>query len=90
MIKRLIIPALALTVLTACGDTEPVDPCEVNPTHTNILGQCVEADGEPCDSDPCDAESDWDWKTPGKPQNGFGTKPTGKPKVPTTRNTRRK
>jgi hypothetical protein len=89
VIKRLIIPALALTVLTACGDTEPVDPCEVNPTHVNILGQCVEADGEPCDSDPCDAESDWEWNNPSQRPARPGEK-TQKPKVPTTKNTRRK
>ena len=46
----------ALLVLTGCGDTQPVDPCQVNPTRTNALGQCVEADGEPCDSDPCDSD----------------------------------
>ena len=85
MIRKLMVPTLALAVLTACADTEPVDPCVANPTSINILGQCVEADGEPCDSDPCDAESDWDWKTPGKSQDGFGKKPTGKPKTTGTK-----
>ncbi len=86
MIRRLAIPTLALAVLTACADTEPVDPCVAHPTSTNILGQCVEADGEPCDSDPCDAVSDWDWKTPGPaPSQGIGKKPTSKPKTTGTK-----
>lgn len=59
MIKKSAPALILLAVLTACaGQDEPVDPCAVNPTYTNILGQCVEADGEPCDQDPCDADDD--------------------------------
>lgn len=41
--------------LSACA-TKPVDPCQVQPTHTDAQGQCVEYDGELCDGDPCDAD----------------------------------
>ena len=38
-------------VLTGCnGGT----PSQINPTYGGPQGQCVEADGEPCDDDPFD------------------------------------
>ena len=40
-------------VLTGCnGGT----PSQINPTYGGPQGQCVEADGEPCDDDPFDMD----------------------------------
>jgi hypothetical protein len=70
----------ALVVLTGCGPTEPVKWCEVNPTTTSEFGQCIEADGEVCDSDPCDSDDAVDDKDKDKRRTPAITVPTKKPK----------
>lgn len=52
--KILAVGVLLIPTLQACSD--PVDPCQVNPTRQAADGTWVEADGEPLDDDPCDAE----------------------------------
>lgn len=85
-VRKVAVGAFLAVSLAACGDSPPVDPCQVQPTRTNVFGQCVEYDGEACDDDPCDADDLTE-------SDGSGhKKPTAKPKVtkPKTSTTKRR
>ena len=82
--NTLLAVATATAVLTGCGRAEPVDPCEVNPTHAALDGSCEEADFEPCDSDPCDADD-----LLGDRDSHHSTRPAVKSTAPKPRTTRR-
>lgn len=47
---------LALLAGTGACSSEPVDPCQIQPTKTNQAGQWVEWDDEAIDADPCDSD----------------------------------
>lgn len=53
-LAKVTIGAILALSLAAC--TDEINPCGVNPTITNMAGECIEADGEVCDDDPCDAD----------------------------------
>lgn len=60
--------------LSACT-SEPVDPCQVQPTRVNEQGQCVEFDDELCDADPCDSDDLSQGADHSKPKKPKSTKP---------------
>lgn len=70
-----------LVAVAGCQSTPPKNPTDVwieqHPYHYDEKGNCIEADGEPCDADPYDLDDMYeaDHKTPG------AAKTSGKPKV---------
>lgn len=63
---------MALFLTTGCEGNNPRDTwIDTHPTHAGPNGECIEADGEPCDDDPYDLDDLFE--------------SDGKPKLPTVK-----